>query len=186
MKIILASRSPRRQQLLAQIGIEFELIDVEVNEDWDGIEIPKNYVQRIALEKACAAKSKVHNKLPILAADTSVVLDNFILGKAETKEEAAEMLGQLSGRMHHVFTAVALITEIEQVCLNINHVSFRPLSESDILQYCETEEPLGKAGAYAIQGKAAAFVERLEGSYSGVMGLPLYEVAEMLRKLRQI
>ena len=91
------------------------------------------------------------------------------------------MLGQLSGRTHHVYTAVALITKTEQVSLNINHVSFHPLSESDILQYCETEEPLGKAGAYAVQGKAAAFVERLEGSYSGVMGLPLYEVAEMLK-----
>ncbi len=186
MKIYLASTSPRRQQLLDQIGIDFELVDIKIDETWDGQEPAKTYVMRIALGKARAAKAKVHNKLPVLAADTSVVLDNIILGKAETKEEAAEMLGQLSGRTHHVYTAVALITETEQVCLNINHVSFRPLSESDILQYCKTEEPLGKAGAYAIQGKAAAFVERLEGSYSGVMGLPLYEVAEMLRKLRQI
>ena len=93
------------------------------------------------------------------------------------------MLEQLSGRIHHVYTAVALIAETEQVCLNINHVSFRPLSESDILQYCETEEPLGKAGAYAIQGKAAIFIERLEGSYSGVMGLPIYEVSELLKSI---
>ncbi len=186
MKIYLASTSPRRQQLLDQIGIDFELVDIKIDETWDGQEPAKTYVMRIALGKARAAKAKVHNKLPVLAADTSVVLDSIILGKAETKEEAAEILGQLSGRTHHVYTAVALITETEQVCLNINHVSFRPLSESDILQYCKTEEPLGKAGAYAIQGKAAAFVERLEGSYSGVMGLPLYEVAEMLRKLRQI
>ena len=186
MKIYLASTSPRRKQLLEQIGIDLETIDIDIDETWDGREPAKTYVKRIALEKARAAKSKVHNKLPVLAADTSVVLDNFILGKAKTKEEAAEMLRQLSGRMHHVYTAVALITETKQVCLNISHVSFRPLSESDILEYCETEEPLGKAGAYAIQGKAAAFVERLEGSYSGVMGLPLYEVAEMLRKLRQI
>lgn len=183
MKIYLASTSPRRKQLLEQIGIDFETIDIDINETWDGQEPAKTYVKRIALEKARAAKSKIQNNLPVLAADTSVVLDNLILGKAETKEEAAEMLGQLSGRTHHVYTAVALITETEQVCLNVSHVSFRPLSDADILQYCETEEPLGKAGAYAIQGKAAAFIERLEGSYSGVMGLPLYEVAEILKTL---
>ena len=102
---------------------------------------------------------------------------------AETKEEAIKMLGELSGRTHHVYTAVALIAKTEQVCLNINHVSFHPLSKTDIQQYCETDEPLGKAGAYAIQGKAAAFIERLEGSYSGVMGLPLYDVAEMLKTI---
>ncbi len=183
MKIYLASTSPRRKQLLTQIGVDFETIDIDIDETWDGREPTKTYVKRIALEKARAAKSKVHNKLPVLAADTCVVLDNLILGKAETKEAAAEMLGQLSGRTHHVYTAVALITETEQVCLNVSHVSFRPLSDADILQYCETEEPLGKAGAYAIQGKAAAFIERLEGSYSGVMGLPLYEVAEILKTL---
>lgn len=184
MKIYLASTSPRRKQLLEQIGIDFETIDIDIDETWDGQEPAKIYVKRIALEKARAAKSKIQNNLPVLAADTSVVLDNLILGKAETKEEAAEMLGQLSGRTHHVYTAVALITETEQVCLNVSHVSFRPLSDADILQYCETEEPLGKAGAYAIQGKAAAFIERLEGSYSGVMGLPLYELAEMLKTIR--
>lgn len=181
MKINLASTSPRRQQLLKQIGIEFDLINIEIDETWDGKEPTKTYVKRMALEKARAAKTKTQNNLPILAADTSVVLDNIILGKAETKEDVIKMLEELSGRTHHVFTAVALITETEQVCLNINHVSFRPLSETDILQYCETEEPIGKAGAYAIQGKAAAFIERLEGSYSGVMGLPLYEVSKMLK-----
>ena len=143
----------------------------------------KVHVKRMALEKARAAKSKIQNILPVLAADTCVVLDNIILGKAETREDAIKILGELSGRTHHVYTAVALITETEQVCLNINHVSFRPLTASDIQNYCETEEPLGKAGAYAIQGEAAAFIERLEGSYSGVMGLPLYEVAEMLKTI---
>jgi len=183
MKIYLASASPRRKQLLEQIGIDFETIDIDIDETWDGREPAKTYVKRIALEKARAAKSKVHNKLPVLAADTCVVLDNIILGKAGTRQDASKMLGELSGRTHHVYTAVALITDTEQVRLNINHVSFRPLSETDILQYCETEEPLGKAGAYAIQGKAATFIERMEGSYSGVMGLPLYEVAEMLKTL---
>ena len=181
MKIYLASTSPRRKQLLEQIGVNFETVNIDIDETWDGEEPAKAYVMRMALEKARTAKSKIHTDLPMLAADTCVVLDNLILGKAETKKDAAIMLGQFSGRTHHVYTAVALITKTEQVSLNINHVSFHPLSESDILQYCETEEPLGKAGAYAVQGKAAAFVERLEGSYSGVMGLPLYEVAEMLK-----
>ena len=183
MKINLASTSPRRKQLLEQIGIDFELVDIEIDESWDGHEPAKVHVKRMALEKARAAKSKIQNNLPVIAADTCVVLDNIILGKSETKDDAIRMLGELSGRIHHVYTAVALITKIEQVCLNINHVSFRPLTEADIQQYCETEEPLGKAGAYAIQGKAAAFIERLEGSYSGVMGLPLYEVAEMLKTI---
>lgn len=183
MKINLASTSPRRKQILEQIGIDFDLIDIEIDETWDGQEQAKDHVKRMALEKAHAAKSKIQNNLPILAADTCVVLDNVILGKAETKREAINMLEQLSGRIHHVYTAIALIAETEQVCLNINHVSFRPLSKSDILQYCETEEPLGKAGAYAIQGKAAIFIERLEGSYSGVMGLPIYEVSELLKSI---
>ena len=183
MKINLASTSPRRKQLLQQIGIDFELVNTEIDETWDGHEPAKVHVKRMALEKARAAKSKIQNNLPVLAADTCVVLDNVILGKADTKENAIKMLRELSGRIHHVYTAVALITETEQVCLNINHVSFRPLTETDIREYCETEEPFGKAGAYAIQGKAAAFVEHLEGSYSGVMGLPLYEVAEMLKTI---
>ena len=183
MKINLASTSPRRKQLLEQIGVDFELVNIEIDETWDGQEPAKFHVKRMALEKARAAKSKIQSNLPILAADTCVVLDNIILGKAETKDDAIKMLEELSGRTHHVYTAVALIAETEQVCLNINHVSFRPLSETDIQQYCETEEPLGKAGAHATQPNGASFVERLEGSYSGVMGLPLYEVAEMLKSI---
>ena len=184
MKINLASTSPRRHQLLEQVGIDFEQVNVEIDETWDGHESAKAYVKRMALEKARAAKASIQNNLPVLAADTCVVLDNVILGKAGTRQDASKMLGELSGRTHHVYTAVALITDTEQVRLNINHVSFRPLSETDILQYCETGEPLGKAGAYAIQGKAATFIERMEGSYSGVMGLPLYEVAEMLKTIK--
>ena len=183
MKINLASTSPRRKQLLKQIGIDFELVDIEIDETWDGHEPAKVHVKRMALEKARAAISKIQNNLPIIAADTCVVLDNVILGKAETREDASNMLRELSGRTHHVYTAVALITDAELVSLNINHVSFRPLTETDIRDYCETDEPLGKAGAYAIQGKAAAFIERLEGSYSGVMGLPLYETSELLSSI---
>ncbi len=184
MKVNLASSSPRRKQLLEQLSIEFNVVDIEINETWDNKEPAKIYVKRMALEKARAGKSNIQNKLPVLAADTCVVLDDVILGKAETKEDATKMLGQLSGRTHHVYTAVALITETEQVRLNVSHVNFRPLTKTDIQQYCTTKEPLGKAGAYAIQGKAAAFIQHLQGSYSGVMGLPLYEVAQMLNAIK--
>ena len=183
MKIYLASKSPRRQQLLEQIGIDYEIVDIHIDETWDGVEPAKTYVQRMAREKAAAARKIITGQHPVLAADTVVVLDDRVLGKAETKDEARAMLGRLSGRTHHVYSAVALITDSEQVRLNISRVSFRPLTAEMINSYCETGEPLGKAGAYAIQGRAAAFIERLEGSYSGVMGLPLYETIEMLRSI---
>jgi septum formation protein len=181
MKIYLASESLRRQQLLKQIGIYFELVNINIDETWDGIEPAKKYVRRLAIEKAQEAHARVNDQLPILGADTVVVLDDDVLGKAETKDEARVMLAMLSGRTHHVYTAVALITDTEQVQLSTSRVSFKPLAAEEIDAYCETDEPIGKAGAYAIQGKAAAFIERMEGSYSGVMGLPLYETAEMLR-----
>ena len=181
MKIYLASKSPLRQLLLKQINIDFELVDINIDESWDGVEPAKKYVKRMALEKAQNAKETVNKQQPILAADTVVVLDDEVLGKAKTKDEARIMLGMLSGRTHHVYSAIALITDMEQVQLSASRVSFRPLTSAEIDDYCETEEPLGKAGAYAIQGKAAAFIERLEGSYSSVMGLPLYETSELLR-----
>jgi septum formation protein len=181
MKIYLASKSPRRQQLLKQIGVDFELVDIDIDETWDGMEPAKKYVQRMATEKAHEARAKVNDQQPVLAADTAVVLDDEVIGKANTKDEARNMLTMLSGRTHHVHSAVVLLTDTEQVQLNISRVSFRPLMAKEINAYCETDEPLGKAGAYAIQGMAAAFIERMEGSYSSVMGLPLYETAEMLR-----
>jgi len=181
MKIYLASKSPRRQQLLKQIGIDFELIDINIDETWGGVEPAKKYVKRMALEKAQEARETVNNQQPILAADTVVVLDDEILGKAETREDARTMLGKLSGRTHYVYSAVALITDIEYVQMNTSRVCFRPLTKEEIDAYCATGEPLGKAGAYAIQGKAAAYISRLVGSYSGVMGLPLYETVALLR-----
>lgn len=181
MKIYLASRSPRRHQLLEQLDIEYEVIGVDIDETWDGVEPAKKYVKRMALEKAQEARETVNNQQPILAADTTVVLDDDILGKAKTSEDAMTMLSMLSGRTHHVYSAVALLTDIEHVQMNISRVSFRPLTKEEIGAYCETGEPLDKAGAYAIQGKAAAFISRLEGSYSGVMGLPLYETVALLR-----
>ena len=179
--IYLASRSPRRKQLLEQIGVDFELVDIDIDETWDGREPARQYVQRLALEKANTARKFLEGQPPVLAADTAVVLDERVLGKAVTQDEAREMLSMLSGRTHHVYSAVALLTTREQVQISTSRVSFRPLTAGEIDAYCATGEPLGKAGAYAIQGRAAAFIERLEGSYSGVMGLPLYETAGMLR-----
>jgi len=183
--LYLASRSPRRQQLLKQIGVEFELVDINVNEDWDGIEQVQRHVERLSLEKARAGKAKIklQNNFAVLGADTAVVLDDRILGKALNEEEAKHLLQTLSGRMHHVYTAVTLITNKgEKTKTSISRVVFRPITANEIESYCRTGEPIGKAGAYAIQGHAAAFIERLDGSYSGVMSLPLYETADLLMR----
>ena len=185
-KIYLASKSPRRQQLLQQIGVAFEIIDVDIDEHWNGKEQPHVYVERVALEKARAAKLKININQPfaILGADTSVVLDDVVLGKAENPDQAVAMITRLSGRMHYVYSAVAVVSNTdEKIKTSISHVYFKPLSKAEIESYCKTGEPVGKAGGYAIQGRAAAFIERLEGSYSGVMGLPLYETVELLNQL---
>ena len=187
MKIYLASKSPRRQQLLQQISVEFEIIDTDINEHWDGKELPRTYVERVALEKAQAAKSKINTGQPfvIIGADTSVVLDDVVLGKAENNEQAMIMLTQLSGRMHYVYSSVAVVSNSsEKIKTSISRVYFKTLGKPEIEIYCKTGEPIGKAGGYAIQGRAAAFVERLDGSYTGVMGLPLYETTELLYQAR--
>lgn len=184
MTIFLASRSPRRHQLLKQLGVDFEIVDVAVDEHWDDSEHPRIHVGRLALEKARAGRLKINITEPsaILGADTAVVLDDIVLGKAENREQAVAMLTRLSGRMHHVYSSVALVTDSrELVQTNVSRVCFRPLAKAEIENYCGTDEPIGKAGGYAIQGRAAAFIEHLEGSYSGVMGLPLYETAHLLR-----
>ena len=180
MRIALASRSPRRRELLNQIGVEFEVIDIDIDESWDGNEAPENYVRRIAIEKARAGKKLVTESLPILAADTAVVLEGHILGKAENKADAVSMLNNLSGKSHEVLSAVCVIDDQEQSKVSISKVTFKTLREAEINNYCETNEPIGKAGGYAIQGRAAVFIERLEGSYSGVMGLPLFETQQLL------
>lgn len=183
MKTYLASRSPRRRELLDQIALAYSCIDVEINEDWSTDESPTDYVARLALEKARAglAKIQMENELvQVIGADTSVVLDGVILGKAETADQASAMLKQLSGRSHHVLTGVALVNERELVRVNRNRVIFRPLTSDEIAHYVATGEPLGKAGGYAVQGIAAQFIERIEGSYSGVMGLPLFDLSQLL------
>jgi septum formation protein len=183
--LYLASQSPRRLRLLEQLGVRFEPLAVEVDETWNSLEPVRDYVVRLAIEKARAGWRKISETkpLPVLGADTAVVLDDVILGKPSHRDEGMTMLARLSGRCHHVYTAMAMILppgDKQQLRINLSRVHFRPLTTSDMEAYWATGEPLGKAGGYAIQGRAAAFIERIEGSYSGVMGLPLYETAELL------
>lgn len=183
--IYLASASPRRQELLRQIGVRFTLLPVQVDEGAQPCEIARHYVQRVAAEKAQAAwiHTQRQQAWPVLAADTAVILDDQIMGKPHDRKHATEMLRQLSGRQHEVLTAVSVrLADRHWGCVQASKVSFAALDETTIAAYCASGEPLDKAGAYAIQGLAAKFITRLEGSYSGVMGLPLYETAQLLRR----
>ncbi len=194
-RIYLASRSPRRRELLKQIGIHFEVLlfrehglrGRDMDEAPRPDEAAEAYVRRIAREKAEAGWLRVVQRglprLPVLAADTEVCLGERIFGKPSSREEAIAMLRELSGREHRVLTAVALKFDANlDLILNENLVRFRELEATEIAQYVDTGEPLDKAGAYAIQGRAAAFIPSLAGSYTGVMGLPLYETANLLRR----
>lgn len=185
MTIYLASKSPRRSALLEQIGISFEVLAVAIDEHWNGHEEPQDYVCRMALEKARAGLAVANQGYAILAADTAVVLEDVILGKAENQVAASSMLTKLSGKRHTVLSAVCLLEQglrqCEKTLLSSSQVTLKSLSQSEISDYCATGEPIGKAGAYAIQGRAAIFVRDLAGSYSGVMGLPLFETAALLQ-----
>lgn len=182
--IYLASRSPRRRALLRQIGIVHTLLEIDIDERQRPDEDPISYVLRLAREKAEAGGALVEGgeSLPILAADTSVVLENRVLGKPEDRDHGLWMLRQLSGRTHQVYTAVALDWGGIDTELSCSEVSFRLLSEAEIAAYWATGEPADKAGSYAIQGAGARFISMLHGSYSGVMGLPLFETAELLSR----
>lgn len=183
MALYLASKSPRRQELLKQIGVQFELLEFEIDESWNSNESPENYVRRITSGKAETGKRLLTEKNlqgKVLAADTTVILDDVVLGKAETQEDAQEMLTTLSGRTHQVFTAVALYNKELELKLCKSLVSFKQLTQKDIQRYIESDEPIGKAGGYAIQGHGATFICRIEGSYSSIMGLPLFETAQLL------
>ena len=182
--LFLASASPRRRELLAQLGLRVRQLVVGVDETPRPDEDPAAYVQRLAHAKASAglAQRPAGVQLPVLGADTAVVIDGRILGKPAGREQALEMLGLLSGRVHEVLSAVAVGKEAVEVRLNRSRVRFRSLSDAERQAYWETGEPADKAGAYAIQGLGALFVTELHGSYSGVMGLPLYETAELLRR----
>jgi septum formation protein len=183
MSLILASASPRRRELLAQIGLAFEVLPVDIVEVPEAGETPENYVRRVAREKAEAGMALSRGRLPVLAADTEVALDGEVFGKPRDLEQALAMLGQLSGRTHQVLSAVSLCHQDQHwQALSVSEVSFRAISEAEIEAYWASGEPCDKAGAYAIQGVGAVFVRHLAGSYSGVMGLPLFETAELLHQ----
>jgi len=181
--IYLASLSPRRAELLDQININYQKVAVNVDETAHPHETPQDYVMRLALAKARAGRLALSTTQPVLGADTTIVCNKQIVGKPLDENDAKQMLRQLSGGSHKVMTAVALVTTQEKVRLNINKVYFRQLTEAEIQAYVATGEPLDKAGSYAIQGLASVFIERIEGSYSGVMGLPLYDTARLLDEI---
>lgn len=182
--IYLASASPRRRELLEQIGVRYRQLLVEVPEEQQLDEVPEMYVLRVALEKARAGRAALaqDDPTPVLGADTAVVIDGEVLGKPRNRADALAMLARLSGQWHQVMSAVAVVGADgeAQSRLSVSAVQFRPVSREEAEAYWETGEPRDKAGGYAIQGRAAVFIERLEGSYSGVMGLPLFETAELL------
>jgi septum formation protein len=179
-QLILASASPRRKQLLDQINIRYSVHAVDIDETPGVNESPISYCQRLAAEKSAACVAKYKTTLPVLAADTIVVLDHAIMGKPVNEVDAITMLRQLSGKTHQVYTAVSLRGKKHSQAVSVTEVTFRKLSEKEIICYWQSQEPLGKAGAYAIQGLASVFVERIRGSFSGVVGLPLFETAELL------
>jgi len=192
--IYLASQSPRRRQLLEQLGVIHELLLPEAHEDAEGLEqvlareAPSVYVQRVTHLKLQAAMQRLHARglpdAPVLCSDTTVALGRDILGKPVDREDAARMLKLLSGRTHRVLTAVAVQWGSRTwAALSVSHVRFARLTDGQVNAYVATEEPMGKAGAYGIQGRAAAFVEHISGSYSGIMGLPLYETAHLLAEV---
>lgn len=181
--IYLASRSPRRRELLLQMGVDFSVINPDVDESVFDNELPLDYVSRIAKLKAQTGRGLLlaADKKPVLAADTAVVIDNTILGKPENDEQAISMLKMLSGKTHQVMTAIALAKEDSILSLvSVNDVRFTEMKEKDILWYVNTKEGVDKAGGYAVQGLAALFIEHIEGSYSGIMGLPIRETGQLL------
>lgn len=185
LQIYLASASPRRRELLRQIGVSYRLLPVAVDETPLPEEIPAAYVARLAQAKAQTGLQILGRRkpYPVLGADTAVVIDGIILGKPNHRQEGLAMLALLSGREHQVLSAVALATAIRvTVKVQESRVRFRQLTVAECEAYWNSGEPLDKAGGYAIQGRAAAFIAELHGSYSGVMGLPLFETAELLRQ----
>ena len=196
--VYLASQSPRRRQLLEQLGIRYELLLADDSEDAEALEVvlpgeaPRAYVQRVTLLKLQAALARMQRRglplAPVLCSDTTVALGKTILGKPDDAKHAAHILGTLSGQTHRVLTSVAMGTvskagkplKTEQA-LSVSNVRFAPLTRTQIQSYVASGEPMGKAGAYAVQGRAAAYIERISGSYSGIMGLPMFETAQLLR-----
>lgn len=190
--VYLASQSPRRRQLLEQLGVSYELLLPDETEDAEALEVvlpfesPKAYVQRVTLLKLTAALARMKRRglpiAPVLCSDTTVALGRTILGKPDDAGHAQQMLSSLSGRTHRVLTSVAVGSVRKQAqALSISAVRFAPLTRTQIKNYVASGEPMGKAGAYAVQGRAAAYIEHISGSYSGIMGLPMFETAQLLR-----
>ncbi|AET88669.1 maf protein [Burkholderia sp. YI23] len=195
--VYLASQSPRRQELLRQLGVQYELLLPRPDEDAEALEaeLPGEaadaYVVRVCALKAHAARARLlngkHANAPILVADTTVTIDGLILGKPLHEEDAVAMLERLAGRAHEVLTAIAVVDgagALLDPVLSRSHVRFAKADRAALQRYAASGEPLGKAGAYGIQGRAAEFIERIDGSYSGIMGLPLFETAALLRVAR--
>lgn len=196
-KIYLASKSPRRRELLRQVGIDFEVLLLrdaaprgpDVTEIVLPGELPDVYVARVTQEKAVAAWNAMLARhlppRPVLAADTTVVIDQQILGKPADRDAAIAMLTQLAGNTHQVLTSIAVKYQHQLLqCTQRSEVKFAALSEAQIAAYCDTAEPYDKAGGYGIQGMAARFIEHISGSYSGIMGLPLFETCELLQSFK--
>ena len=190
--IYLASQSPRRRQLLEQLGVRFELLLADADEDTEALEqvlageAPARYVRRVTVLKLDAAMQRLGRRglppAPVLCSDTTVALGRTIYGKPDGEADARRMLRELAGHTHRVLTAVAVATGGRRLeALSESSVSFAAMTASQISAYVATGEPLGKAGAYAVQGRAAAHIARISGSYSGIMGLPMHETAQLLR-----
>jgi septum formation protein len=192
--IYLASQSPRRRQLLEQLGVAYELLLPDADEDAESLEAvlpneaPKAYVQRVTQRKLDAALQRLKRRglpaAPVLCSDTTVALGRQILGKPDDAADARRMLNALSGQSHRVLTAVAVGTARKRVqALSQSQVRFANLSPTQIRHYVDSGEPMGKAGAYAVQGRAAGFIAHMSGSYSGIMGLPMFETSQLLREM---
>jgi len=182
-QLYLASRSPRRQELLRQVGLRFELLAGDVPELRRPGQAPAEYAIEMALAKARTARAAAPRTLPVLGADTDVVIDGEILGKPAHRDEAMAMLSRLANRTHEVFSSVAVVLDgRSETALSVTRVSFGAITPQQAAAYWETGEPADKAGAYAIQGFGAQFVREIHGSYSGVVGLPLYETLGLLER----
>ena len=185
--IYLASASPRRQELLRQLGIAFEAMPSNLLEVPRAGEHPEGYVLRVARDKAQHVARQVRERglapRPVLGADTEVVLEGEILGKPRDVQQGQAMLRKLAGCTHEVLTGLVLLhQDVEYKAINRSRVTFGPLTDTDMQRYWDSGEPADKAGGYAVQGRAAAFIQHIEGSYSGIMGLPLFELMQLLRQ----
>ncbi len=182
VQIILASASPRRKELLDQIKVTYEVHPVDLDESPLPDEMPLDYVKRVAAEKSAACVAQLKTEIPVLAADTAVVLGRVIMGKPQNQADAMAMLARLSGKTHQVYSAISLRGREHSQAVSITEVTFKCLTEREMLDYWHSGEPIDKAGGYAIQGMGGLFVESIKGSFSGVVGLPLFETAELLSK----